>query len=896
MRKHITRFLGMILCLCLLFCASFPANATENTDLSSLFSLQVLHIKTVDDFLEFAENCRLDSYSHNLIVILDKDLDFTGVEFHSVPTFGGVFEGGRHTISGITLEDTGSNLGLFRYLQPSARVRNLTVEGSVTPSGSRNIVGGIAGNNAGKIMNCHFAGTLVAADRLGGIAGINAITGIIENCSANGTIIGNHFAGGIAGENIGVIRNCENSMLINTTSAQNSIDLEDITIDTLTNSEAANTVTDIGGIAGYSSGVIRSCINYGDIGYKHMGYNIGGIAGSQSGYLVDCINYAKIDGRKEVGGIVGQMEPVTTVEYSEDTLQILKGQLNEMSVLTNRASANAQFSAHKVGDTLNILNTQVRGASDALDILLPDYNREEDSWSTADEDTRLAAQNSLTANLNAIPNTINIISANTQHGANVISRDMNAISKQANEMSQTIDNAEENLGGTITDISDRDTALDLTGKVADCVNYGNILADLNVGGIAGAIAFENDLDPEEDVDFIGESSLNFDSEVRAVILDCKNTGTVTVKKQQGGGIVGWMSLGLVKQSTNTGTIDGSGADYAGGIAGNSASYIRSCHAKCVVDGSTYVGGVAGNGTTVSDCRSMVRISGTERVGEVLGFAEVLPDANAEEPAIYSNYYLPIDSDLGAVDGISYASCAQAFNQANFFALENLPKLFETVTLQFWFEDDLLAEIVVETGAKLDIELIPELPQKSGFTSAWENLDEIDLEHVTFDASINGVFTKKNTTLSSAETRGNGLPILLAEGTFSPEQFITLSEPASTPSLKEGQHLLEGRSFAISDGSADALHYQPHGEYHTERLAVLIKTSDGTWQEVPFRADGSYIVFDVPKDADTFYLIQKAKEYNIPLMISCGAGVVVLLIVWVCVVISRKVKRKRELAQ
>ena len=51
---------------------------------------------------------------------------------------------------------------------------------------------------------------------------------------------------------------------------------------------------------------------------------------------------------------------------------------------------------------------------------------------------------------------------------------------------------------------------------------------MNGGGILGVVALENDLDPEEDVEISGDASLNFESEVRAVILDCENTGSVTV--------------------------------------------------------------------------------------------------------------------------------------------------------------------------------------------------------------------------------------------------------------------------------------------------------------------------------------------------------------------------------
>lgn len=65
-----------------------------------------------------------------------------------------------------------------------------------------------------------------------------------------------------------------------------------------------------------------------------------------------------------------------------------------------------------------------------------------------------------------------------------------------------------------------------------------ILADRNVGGIVGAMAMENDLDAYSDFEITGETSLNFESEVRCVVLNCTNQGSVTVKKGCGGGIVG----------------------------------------------------------------------------------------------------------------------------------------------------------------------------------------------------------------------------------------------------------------------------------------------------------------------------------------------------------------------
>lgn len=267
----------------------FPVFAEEAEEETLVYA-----ISSREDFLEFAENCRIDSFSFGLSVSLDTDIDLTGAEFRGIPIFCGTFLGNSHTIRGLVMRDAGSYQGLFRYLTGTASVENLYIEGLLLPEGSGSQTGALAGSNAGKIRNCSFSGTVSGSEQIGGLVGINAVSGIIEDCSVTGFVSGSHFVGGIAGKNSGVIRNCKNDAKVNTTEQQNRVELADITLESLTSSEASNTVTDIGGIAGHSTGVIRSCVNRGSVGYKHMGYNIGGIAGTQSGYLVDCVNYGSV--------------------------------------------------------------------------------------------------------------------------------------------------------------------------------------------------------------------------------------------------------------------------------------------------------------------------------------------------------------------------------------------------------------------------------------------------------------------------------------------------------------------------------------------------------------------------------------------------------------------------
>ncbi len=89
---------------------------------------------------------------------------------------------------------------------------------------------------------------------------------------------------------------------------QNDIDLSELTLGDLIGTENVADITDIGGIAGQSGGVIRACMNRGTVGYQHMGYNVGGSA-SQTGSHQGLASYGAAYARKEGGGIVGQMGP-----------------------------------------------------------------------------------------------------------------------------------------------------------------------------------------------------------------------------------------------------------------------------------------------------------------------------------------------------------------------------------------------------------------------------------------------------------------------------------------------------------------------------------------------------------------------------------------------------------
>ena len=856
----------LLIALLMVSALILPVVATEEEETEPAIStVTTVYLNSPESLLTLAQNCILDSYSLDLQVELLTDIDMTGYDFTGIPIFCGSFEGNNHAISGLALTQDGSAVGLFRYLSSTALVQNLHVSGTIAPEGSRCIVGGIAGENAGKIENCTFDGSVTASDKVGGIVGINRVTGVVDNCTARGQISGDHFTGGIAGENLGVIRRCINSAPVNITPQENAVVITDITLESMTSSESASTVTDVGGIAGTSAGVIRDCDNFATIGYRQIGYNIGGIAGSQMGYIVDCQNFGEIFGRKEVGGIVGQLEPATLIEYTTDALQILQQQLDTMGALAGSASAHAQSSAGTVTGEIASMQDNVQNAMDAVNALLPG------SGGFPDADSLQAAQNTLSSSFSGMQSNMQNISSATQSAASALASDMQALMGQIGAMGETLKDAQENIGGSVTDISDLDTPEDTSAKVENCTNYAGILADLNVGGIAGAIAPENDLDPEEDVQIIGEASMNFDSELRAVITDCENNATVTVRKQGGGGIAGAMALGLVKNCTNAGTLDGSAADYVGGITGQSFGFIRQSYANCALAGSAYVGGIAGSAKTLSDCRAIVQLTATEKSGALMGFAE-----NREE--ITGNYYLAFTNDPGAIDGVSYDGIAQGLDAETFLALENLPSVFHRLGVTFIFEDGSQEQVFLIPGEPLDPADIPEIPQKEGYSAAWEGLDNLN---IAFDTTVKAVYTPYPSVMESDLTLKNGRPQLLVEGVFLPEQVFTAQQNSAGPELKGGERLVGAWNFHLPESIAP-ITLRCHIPDDTQPGKVLIFTG-AVWQETTFHTEGSYVVIDVDSTASEVALVEEQS----PVLFYVLAAALLVIAIAVIVIVKKK---------
>lgn len=363
--KKIAAFL---LCFLMVWNLSFgmTAQASEGA---------VIHIASREDWEQFAKDCKLDSWSVGKQVVLDTDLDLSA-EFHPIPIFSGTFDGDGHTIHvGSYLSDA-SDMGVFRYLESGASISRLTVTGTWQPSGRQEHIGGIVGNNRGTIEYCMFNGVVDGQNQVGGIAGVNETGGMIRNCIVRGEIRGEHDTGGVAGQNLGTIQRCTNESSVNTDGETVAPTLEELDLTQINQTENISAYTDTGGIAGFSSGLIQGCENIGKIGYPHVGYNVGGIAGRQSGYLHDCENKGAVYGRKDVGGIVGQMEPYMILRFSKDDLERLSDGFSALQDIMDGMLDHVEGTMDGVSehmDSIAALTDEARGTTEDLVQRTEDY-------------------------------------------------------------------------------------------------------------------------------------------------------------------------------------------------------------------------------------------------------------------------------------------------------------------------------------------------------------------------------------------------------------------------------------------------------------------------------------------------------------------------------------------
>ena len=839
-------------------------------------SLNVIEISRVNELIEFANKCKYDSYSKDKIVKLTADIDVSGSDFKGISYFAGTFDGGSHIISGFNVDYKGSDFGFFRYIAESGFITNLNISGSINVTGSQENIGGIAGVNKGVINESSFSGKVNASTATGAIAGYNHENAKIVSCTSDADILATNQTGGIAGVNDGLISSCTSKSRVNTQELDTTLDIGGVDVGTLNLTQNVIDRNDMGGIAGESTGIISDCVNYGKIGFAHTGYNVGGIAGKQSGKVITCSNEGEIYGRKDVGGIVGQAEPDIESEYLNDrvddvqsSIDIINSTLNNMSSSMNNASSDVKSYTENIIDQykelLDKLQDKLNGNNDndeKIEDFVDDISKDIENSTVADDIHGVA--DTVDSEIRTIADSIERISAQIKNIGNTVTETMDVVTSDDDY---------------IEDISSADSAQNSDGVIAKSVNRGAVHGDINAGGIAGTMNIEYDVDPEYDLDITETTNVRLRSTVSDVVIYCINYGEVNSKKDCAGGIVGLQELGLVYGSEGYGTVKSETGNYAGGIAGNSASAITDSYSLCNVESEDYTGGICGKGYTMQNCISIPAILGD---GEAKGSLAGIIESDGE---VSTNIF--VNDIYGGIDDINYSGKADSASYEAVMAMENIPDGFHRVTLVFKADGNVIDTKNIAYNANLGVSELPSIPDKDGYYAQWPEyiVSKPILQNTVVEAEYHVWIESVAGDIASQ----NDKPLFIAEGKFYDDNKITLSK-CDTDSLSgdiEYSYAWKMRGTDVKDKGTKTCHFYIKNTSGSSEVWYR-DNADSGWVKADAKEHGSYMTAEIPYEAD-FAVIHKESSNMIYYI--CGGAAACIIVLAVIIIKKRKKRNK-----
>jgi len=295
---------------------------------------------------------------------LVSDLDLGGKEWTPIGTdgkiFWGGFDGGGHTITGMTITGDRDYVGLFgeckNFTASSSYIKSVTVKRANISGHSH--VGAIAGEGA-NISDCYsIENTICAAWCVGGICG--SLTGNISGCYNSSSVSGNSTAGGIMGSasserTVGVVEYCYNIGAVTVRQQDSSV----------------------GGITGASAHRynISNCLNCGKI--TGNGKNVGGIAGSTDSnymnFIGNCYYNSDLNNAGVGEGASDKVIPLTTSQLCGALPEGLDSTIwKEGSVDTSTAKATQGRFGTATGTYINL--TKVADIKETKTASVPVYN------------------------------------------------------------------------------------------------------------------------------------------------------------------------------------------------------------------------------------------------------------------------------------------------------------------------------------------------------------------------------------------------------------------------------------------------------------------------------------------------------------------------------------------
>ena len=267
-------------------------------------------VTSADGLMNIAE--LVNGGKTDINITLDKNIDLTGKDWTPIGTsfknsYTGTFDGGGHTITGLTVTTNDKYAGLFGYIGNAGTVKNVVMEGVlITSNNGSSQAGGVAGFSRGTIENCSVSGSVSGTVYVGGVVGAQW-GGSITGCSSSATVKGTVDVGGVAGQT-------NSNATMTACYATGNMTLE----------IASQNNIDVGGAVGFNGGSrILACYATGNVtstGSSTVNVYIGGFCGYNSTTVTAC--YWKNNQEQGIGyKKVGTAPEATKVDGTDVTWQ-----------------------------------------------------------------------------------------------------------------------------------------------------------------------------------------------------------------------------------------------------------------------------------------------------------------------------------------------------------------------------------------------------------------------------------------------------------------------------------------------------------------------------------------------------------------------------------------------
>ena len=506
---------------------------------------------------------------------------------NSSQQYSGTFDGNGKTISGLYIDSSDNDQGLFGYVGSSGTVENCYNTGAVNSSG--NWVGGVVGVNSGSVTNCYNTGAVSGSDwYVGGVVGWND-RGTVTNCYNTGKVSGNSYVGGVAGGNssIGTVTGCYflqgtagSGIGSGTGSTEN--------VKSLTAEEFAD------------QSKFSSWTDFTDT------WEIESIFGRPT-----------LQDNAEIGGTANNPYKIFTATQLENFRDLINGEDGQTAdtdahaVLMNNidlegsetnlwtpigTSSSKPYSGTFDGNGHTISGLYIDSSSDNYQGLFGYLGTSGDNKGTVQN---LSVSGTVNSSGDYVGGVVGYNNGGTVTGCIFSGSGSGSVSGYSNA-----------VGGVVG-------WNDSGANVENCYNTGSVNVISNSSAVGGVVGYNGSSSTVENCYNTG-SVTSSDSPVGGVVgyngssstvENCYNTGSVTSSDSPVGGVVGY-NISSVTNCYNTGTVSGSGG-HVDGVVGDNRGTVKNCYYQ-IDKGAT----VGSDGTTKDDTTTVAKTAAEFHSGEV----------------------------------------------------------------------------------------------------------------------------------------------------------------------------------------------------------------------------------------------------------------------------------------